>query len=79
MHWSALGEWARHPRLIGLQANTSRRLPHELEGLPELDTEDPAAFARGMLDAGRRFGLRILGGCCGTDDRHIRSLATATR
>jgi methionine synthase I (cobalamin-dependent) len=21
------------------------------------------------------FGLRVLGGCCGTDDRHIRALA----
>jgi methionine synthase I (cobalamin-dependent) len=22
-----------------------------------------------------RFGLQILGGCCGTDDRHLRALA----
>jgi methionine synthase I (cobalamin-dependent) len=23
----------------------------------------------------RDFGLRVLGGCCGTDDRHMRALA----
>jgi methionine synthase I (cobalamin-dependent) len=28
-----------------------------------------------MVDLHRRFGLRILGGCCGTDARHIHSLA----
>lgn len=76
VHWSALGDWARHPRLLGLQANTSRRPPEELEALPDLDTEAPAEFARGMMDLRHRLGLRILGGCCGTDERHIRALAS---
>ena len=75
VHWSALGDWARHPRLLGLQANTSRRPPEELEALPDLETEAPAEFARGMMDLRHRLGLRILGGCCGTDERHIRALA----
>jgi homocysteine S-methyltransferase len=76
VHWSALGDWARHPRLAGLQANTSRRPPEELEGLPDLETEAPGEFAHGMMDLRRRLGLRILGGCCGTDERHIRALAS---
>ncbi|MGD8452389.1 MAG: homocysteine S-methyltransferase family protein [Phycisphaerae bacterium] len=62
-------------RIIGLQANTSRRGPEQLDDAAELDTEKPAPFADAMLRAHRRFGLRILGGCCGTDDRHIRAIA----
>lgn len=65
----------RHPRLVGFQGNTSRKPPHELDGLPELDTEDPGEFARAVLELGGRCGLRVLGGCCGTDARHIRAIA----
>jgi hypothetical protein len=41
----------------------------------ELDTEDPLVFAKAMLEAKTRFHLKMLGGCCGTDHRHLaRSL-----
>ncbi len=63
-------------RLFGLQANTSPRSPGELEGLPVLETEDPGPLADAMIRLSKDFGLRILGGCCGTDDRHIRAIAT---
>lgn len=66
-------------RLAGLQANTSPKSPAELEGSAELHTEDPERFAGGMMDLRRRFGLRILGGCCGTDGSHIRALAARLR
>jgi homocysteine S-methyltransferase len=79
MHWSAVGDWARHPRLVGLQANTSRLTPAELEGLPHLDSEPAEEFARGVMEVGRRLDLRILGGCCGADHRHIRALAAILR
>lgn len=65
----------RPERLIGFQANTSRKAPGELEGLAELETEDPEIFAGRMAALRDRFGLRVLGGCCGTDGRHIRALA----
>jgi homocysteine S-methyltransferase len=68
-------ERVRPERLIGFQANTSRKPPAEREGLAELDTEDPDAFAAGMMELHERFGLHVLGGCCGTDARHIRALA----
>jgi len=64
-------------RLIGLQANTSKRSPEELDGLEQLEGETPEAFAEQMLEVHRQHGTRILGGCCGTDDRHIRCLAAA--
>jgi len=70
---------ARRPavseRIIGLQANTSRRSPEELDQSAEFFAESPENLAEGMLSAHRRFGTRILGGCCGTDERHIRAIA----
>lgn len=62
-------------RLVGFQANTSARSPEELAHLEELETEEPTTFAAAMLQIHQRFGLPILGGCCGTDTRHIERLA----
>jgi len=62
-------------RLLGLQANTSARSPEELDGSDELDGETPAEFASGMCALRKQFGLRMLGGCCGTDASHIAALA----
>jgi homocysteine S-methyltransferase len=61
--------------MIGLQANASTKSPEQLEGLDRVDADEPALFAGEMLAVHGRFGTRILGGCCGTDDRHIRCLA----
>lgn len=62
-------------RLIGLQANTSALSPEELDNRRELDSESPAEFADAMVGLHGRLGIRVVGGCCGTDDRHIRCLA----
>jgi homocysteine S-methyltransferase len=62
-------------RIIGLQANTSKKSPEELEDLPYLDTEEAAVFGKLMISLHRRFGTKVLGGCCGTDNRHIASIA----
>lgn len=63
-------------RVVGLQANTSTLSPEELDNLDHLDEgDDPETFAEAMLNVWQRFGLRILGGCCGTDERHIRRIA----
>ncbi len=64
-------------RLIGFQANTSARSPEELVGLTDLETEEPALFATSMVEIHERFGFPILGGCCGTDTRHIEAIAQA--
>ena len=68
---------AARVRIRGLQANTSRCSPEQLDGRADLDSEAPAPFAAAMLDVHRRFDTRILGGCCGTDQRHIGALAAA--
>jgi homocysteine S-methyltransferase len=62
-------------RIVGFQANTSQRSPEELNGATELDSESPENFAEKMSEVHRRFHINVLGGCCGTDARHIRALA----
>jgi homocysteine S-methyltransferase len=62
-------------RIIGLQANTSSRDADELDTLGFLDSEAPDVFADSMIGLHQNFGTRILGGCCGSDDRHIAAIA----
>jgi homocysteine S-methyltransferase len=58
-----------------IQANASRRPPEELEGLDHLEAEAPGRLADGMMALRDEFRLKVLGGYCGTDDRHIAALA----
>ena len=62
-------------RLVGLFANTAALTPEELDDSEGLVEEDPDTLGRTLAELRADFGLKILGGCCGTDDRHIRSLA----
>ncbi len=62
-------------RLAGLQANTSDKPHDQLDGSDATETMDPDEFARAMYGLHAKWGLKILGGCCGTDDRHIKALA----
>lgn len=61
-----------------LRANASRASHAELDEAEELDDGDPAElgsqFAQLLAD---HPGLQALGGCCGTDARHIRAIAAA--
>ena len=62
-------------RLLGYQANSSSLSHSELEGAAELQAEDVAGWAGEMLHLNREYGVRLLGGCCGTDDAHLSALA----
>jgi homocysteine S-methyltransferase len=62
-------------RVVGLQANTSPKSPEELDNLDHREGDDPETFADAMIRVHHEFGIKILGGCCGTDDRHIRCIA----
>ncbi len=62
-------------RVIGLLANTAALSPEALNDSASLVEEDPETFGRSVAGLHRELGLKILGGCCGTDARHIRSLA----
>ncbi len=62
-------------RVIGLLANTAALSPEDLNNSKNLVEEEPETFGKSVAAMHRELGLKILGGCCGTDDRHIRSLA----
>ena len=50
----------------------------ELNESPTLDAGDPAELGRQYAALKRRLPrLSVLGGCCGTDHRHVESIATA--
>ena len=74
MHETNSSTLVRH-RIIGLLANTAALSPEELNDSSSLVEEDPEIFGQSLAALQRELGLKILGGCCGTDDRHIRALA----
>lgn len=65
-------------RVHGVRANASAKSHAELDESETLDAGDP-------IDLGRRYralsrsmpSLRILGGCCGTDHRHVAAMCEA--
>jgi S-methylmethionine-dependent homocysteine/selenocysteine methylase len=59
-------------RLIGYQANASSMDHHELDGADELHRESTAEWGELMLELNRTYGVKILGGCCGTGVEHLR-------
>jgi S-methylmethionine-dependent homocysteine/selenocysteine methylase len=64
-------------RIAGLRANASRMSHAELNEAPELDIGNPAELGNEYTALKRRLGtLNVLGGCCGTDHRHIEQIAT---
>jgi homocysteine S-methyltransferase len=68
------GRWLG--RLRGIRANASRKSHAELDATPELDDGDPYELASEYARLVARLPeLTILGGCCGTDERHIEQIA----
>jgi homocysteine S-methyltransferase len=65
-------------RLRGLRANASLRSHAELDAAPDLDVGDSVDLARRYQALRRQFGhLCVLGGCCGTDHRHVEQISLA--
>ena len=65
-------------RIGGLRANASRLSHAELDAAETLDAGDPAELAAGYLELRPLLpALRVLGGCCGTDLRHVTAIADA--
>jgi S-methylmethionine-dependent homocysteine/selenocysteine methylase len=68
--------WAR--RLRGLRANSSRRSHAELDAAPDLDEGNTAELAESYATIRSHCPwINVLGGCCGTDHRHIEHIRTA--
>ena len=70
------GPWTG--RIGGLRANASRCSHAELDAATELDDGDPEELGAQYAQLRRRLpGLAVLGGCCGTDHRHVAAIARA--
>jgi S-methylmethionine-dependent homocysteine/selenocysteine methylase len=65
-------------RLRGIRANASKRSHAELDAAPDLDDGDPVELGQQYSDLRMRFSqINVLGGCCGTDHRHIEHIGAA--
>ena len=65
-------------RVQGIVANASRCSHAELDEAEELDDGNPSELGQQLADLRQRFPqLRVLGGCCGTDMRHMTEIAKA--
>ncbi|MEZ5819721.1 MAG: homocysteine S-methyltransferase family protein [Bradyrhizobium sp.] len=65
-------------RIHGVRANASAKSHAELDESTTLDAGDPADLGRRYVDLRRAFpSMRMLGGCCGTDHRHVGAICEA--
>jgi homocysteine S-methyltransferase len=65
-------------RLGALRANSSAKSHAELNDSPTIDEGNPVELGQQYKALVDRFpNFRVLGGCCGTDYRHVREIAAA--
>ncbi len=65
-------------RIAGIRANASAKSHQELDESEVLDIGDPVDLGRRYSALRRQYpGIRILGGCCGTDHRHLAAICEA--
>ena len=63
-------------RIGGIRANASRCSHAELDAMTELDSGNPDELGRMYRAIRDDFpGVRVIGGCCGTDLRHVTAIA----
>ena len=74
----ALPEGESRTRIGGLRANASTLSHAELDESEELDSGDPDDLAERYVALRRDLpGLEVVGGCCGTDIRHVTAICDA--
>jgi homocysteine S-methyltransferase len=62
-------------RIVGTRVNASTRSHEELDAAEELDEGDPDTLGRDQADLAALLpGLQVVGGCCGTDARHVAAM-----
>nr|WP_171238624.1 homocysteine S-methyltransferase family protein [Ruegeria sp. HKCCA5763] len=67
-------------RVHGIVANASRCSHAELDEAEELDAGNPSELGKQLAEIRQTFPwVSVLGGCCGTDMRHISNIALATK
>ena len=67
-------------RVRGIRANASRKSHAELDNSTELDAGHPQELGEQYAELLRRFPqINVLGGCCGTDHRHVECISASCR
>lgn len=62
-------------RIVGIRPNASRQSHAELDESEALDDGDPAELADRVSELVERLpAVRVIGGCCGTDARHVAAM-----
>jgi S-methylmethionine-dependent homocysteine/selenocysteine methylase len=62
-------------RIRGIRANASEKSHAELDAATELDIGDPLALGQDYARLRRKLTrLCVVGGCCGTDHRHVAAI-----
>ena len=75
---AGLGDAPALERVGGVRVNASTLSHAELDEAEELDEGDPALLARDNATLRDRLpSIRMLGGCCGTDHRHVARIVAA--
>jgi len=70
------GAWL--DRVRGVRANASHRSHAELNEAPDLDQGNPIELGSQYARLKQRISsLNVMGGCCGTDHRHVEQIAQA--
>jgi S-methylmethionine-dependent homocysteine/selenocysteine methylase len=65
-------------RIRGLRANASTKSHAELDEAQELDDGNPAELAAQYRELRAKLPrLNVVGGCCGTDHRHVEAICKA--
>jgi S-methylmethionine-dependent homocysteine/selenocysteine methylase len=68
--------WAS--RIGGLRANASALSHAELDEMEVLDAGDPEDLARRYVELREQLpALQVIGGCCGTDHRHVAAITSS--
>ncbi|MEO9824206.1 MAG: homocysteine S-methyltransferase family protein [Paracoccaceae bacterium] len=74
---NALVDGPRMRRMKGIVANASRCSHAELDNAEVLDAGNPIELGGQLANLRQRFPhITVLGGCCGTDMRHMQSIVT---
>lgn len=70
------GAWLA--RIAGVRANASAKSHAELDASPDLDAGDPRELAARYVELRALLPrLTVVGGCCGTSDRHVAAICDA--
>jgi homocysteine S-methyltransferase len=66
-------------RIRGLRANASKRSHAELDASTDLDIGNPNELANDYRELRATLPLAVVGGCCGTDHRHVDAICAAMK